>query len=55
MTQSGALVGTMEYMSPDRRLAKDLDQRSDLFAVGLILRTADRKCVQGESAVARPD
>ncbi len=37
MTQSGALVGTMEYMSPEQALAKDLDQRSDLFTLGLIL------------------
>jgi tetratricopeptide (TPR) repeat protein/predicted Ser/Thr protein kinase len=37
MTQSGALVGTMEYMSPEQALAGNLDQRSDLFAVGLIL------------------
>ena len=37
MTQTGALVGTMEYMSPEQAMAKDLDQRSDLFAVGLIL------------------
>jgi eukaryotic-like serine/threonine-protein kinase len=37
MTQSGALVGTMEYMSPEQALAKDLDQRSDLFTAGLIL------------------
>jgi eukaryotic-like serine/threonine-protein kinase len=37
MTRTGALVGTMEYMSPEQALAKDLDQRSDLFTLGLIL------------------
>ncbi len=36
MTQSGALLGTMEYMSPEQAQAKELDARSDIFTVGLI-------------------
>jgi serine/threonine protein kinase/tetratricopeptide (TPR) repeat protein len=36
MTQSGSMVGTMEYMSPEQALAGDIDQRSDLFALGII-------------------
>jgi tetratricopeptide (TPR) repeat protein/predicted Ser/Thr protein kinase len=36
MTQTGALIGTMEYMSPEQALAKSLDHRSDIFALGLI-------------------
>src|ERR1700745_400869 len=36
MTPTGMMVGTMEYMSPEQALAKNLDARSDIFTVGLI-------------------
>src|SRR5260221_3100841 len=36
MTQSGALLGPIEYMSREQAMGKHLDARSDLFTVGLI-------------------
>ena len=37
VTQTGAVIGTPQYMSPEQLLGGEVDERSELFAVGLIL------------------
>ncbi len=37
MTRVGIIVGTPDYMSPERLEGKELDSRSDLFSVGVML------------------
>jgi len=36
-TQEGVLVGTLPYMSPEQWLGDDIDARTDIWAVGVIL------------------
>ena len=36
-TTYGVVVGTVEYMAPEQARGQDVDQRADIYAVGLIL------------------
>lgn len=37
MTRTGSVIGTPKYMSPEQILTKNVDQRADVYSLGLII------------------
>ena len=50
ITQSGGIIGTLTYMSPEQIQAKPIDHRSDLYSLGAVL----YECLSGHAPFSGP-
>jgi len=51
LTEEGAILGTLRYMSPERLEGKEADERSDVFALGAVLyeMTTGKRAFEGKT------
>lgn len=54
ITQTGIVVGTFQYMSPEQIEGKELDARSDIFSLGAVLyeMVTGKKAFEGKSQLS---
>ncbi len=54
MTESGSILGTLHYMSPEQAEGKDTDERSDIFSFGTVLyeMLTGKRAFDGETKTA---